>query len=61
MEGNDMKLFVIATALLALSACADFPAGTKVAPGFPGDNVELSQNTQIPGSNEPATLGQPAR
>ena len=56
-----MKLFVIVTALLALSACADFPAGTKVAPGFPDDNFELSQNTKVPGSHEPATLGQPGR
>jgi hypothetical protein len=56
-----MKLFAIATALLALSACADFPAGTKVAPGFPDDNFELSQNTKVPGPHEPATLGQLGR
>ena len=37
-----MKLFVIVTALLALSACADFPSGSKVAPGFPDDPFELS-------------------
>jgi hypothetical protein len=53
-----MKLFVIVTALLALSACAEFPTGTKVAPGFPDDQSELSQNTQVTGSHEPATLGQ---
>ncbi len=56
-----MKLFVIVTALLALSACADFPAGTKVAPGFPDDNFELSHNTKVPGSTELATVGQPGR
>jgi hypothetical protein len=56
-----MKLFVIATALLALSACAAFPAGTKVAPGFPDDHSELSQNTKVSGLHEPATLGQLGR
>jgi len=56
-----MKLFVIATALLTLSACADFPAGTKVAPGFPDDQFELSHNSKVPGSHEPATLGQLGR
>ena len=56
-----MKLFVIVTALFALSACADFPAGAKVAPGFPDDNFELSHNTKVPGSFEPATVGQPGR
>ena len=56
-----MKLFVIATALLALSACADFTQGTKVAPGFPDDHFELSHNTTVPGSHEPATLGQLGR
>ena len=55
-----MKLLVIA-ALFALSACADFPPGTKVAPGFPEDNFELSLNTQVPGSHQPATLGQLGR
>jgi hypothetical protein len=53
-----MKLFVIVTALLALSACADFPSGTRVAPGFPNDPFESSQNTKAPGSNETVTLGQ---
>ena len=53
-----MKLFVIVTALLALSACADFPSGTKVAPGFPDNPFELSHNTKVPDSNETATLGQ---
>jgi hypothetical protein len=56
-----MKLFVIVTALLALSACAGFPSGTKVAPGFSDDHFELSHNTKIPGSHEPATLGQVGR
>lgn len=56
-----MKLFVIVTALLALSACAGFSPGTKVAPGFPDDRFELSHNTQVPGSQEPATLGQLGR
>ena len=56
-----MKLFVIVTALVALSACADFAPGTKVAPGFPDDNFELSQNTKVPGSHQPATLGQLGR
>jgi hypothetical protein len=56
-----MKRFVIVTALLALSACADFPAGTKVAPSFPNDNFELSHNTKVPGSTEPATPGQLGR
>ena len=56
-----MKRFVIATALLALSACADFPAGTNVAPGFPKDNFELSHNTQTPGSQEAATPAQLGR
>ena len=56
-----MKLFMIATALLALSACADFPAGTRVAPGFPDDQFELSHNTKVPGSVEPTTLGQLGR
>jgi hypothetical protein len=54
-----MKLIVIATTLLALSACAEFPAGTQVAPGFPKDNFELSHNT-VPASQEattPAQLG----
>ena len=53
-----MKLFVIVTALLALSACADFPSGSKVAPGFPDDPFELSQNTKVSNSNETATVGQ---
>ena len=56
-----MKLFVIVTTLLALSACAAFPSGTKVAPGFPDDHFELSQNTKVPGSQEPATLSQLGR
>ena len=55
-----MKLLVIATALLALSACAEFPAGTNVAPGFPKDNFELSHNT-VPGSQEAATPAQLGR
>jgi len=50
-----MKLIVIVTALLALSACADFPSGTKVAPGFPDDHFEMSHSTKLPGSNQPAT------
>ena len=53
-----MKHLMIATALLALSACADFPAGTKVAPAFPNDNFELSHNAKAPGAQEAAT---PAR
>ena len=56
-----MKLFVIVTALLALSACADFPSGAKVAPGFPDDHFELSHNTKVPGSLETATLGERGR
>ena len=56
-----MKLFVIVTSLFSLSACADFPPGTKVAPGFPDDHFELSHNTKVPGSHEPATLGQLGR
>jgi hypothetical protein len=44
-----MKRFVIVTALLALSACAAFPSGTKVAPGFTDDAFELSHNTKVPG------------
>ena len=52
-----MKLFVIVTALLSLSACAGFAPGTKVAPGFPDDRFEFSQNT-VPDSGEAATLGQ---
>jgi hypothetical protein len=56
-----MKLFVIATALLALSACANFSPGTKVAPGFPNDRFELSHNTKVSGSHQPATLGQLGR
>jgi len=56
-----MKLFVIATALLVLSACADFPAGTKVAPGFPDEQFELSHNTKVPGSHQPAALDQLGR
>jgi len=52
-----MKLFVIIIALLTLSACADFQPGTKVAPGFPKDNFELSQSTKVPGSHGPATFG----
>jgi hypothetical protein len=55
-----MKLFVIVTALLALSACASFPSGTKVAPAF-DDQFQLSQNAKVPGSQEPATLGQLGR
>ena len=51
-----MKLFVIVTALLALSACAEFPSGTKVAPGFSDDAFELSHNAKVPGSHEPAPL-----
>jgi hypothetical protein len=56
-----MKLFVIVSALLALSACANFAPGTKVAPGFPDDSFELSHNAQVPGSHAPATLGQLGR
>ena len=50
-----MKLFVIVTGLFALSACAEFPNGTKAAPGFPNDQVGLSHNTNVPGSPELAT------
>jgi hypothetical protein len=56
-----MKLLVIVTSLLALSACADFAPGTRVAPGFPDDNFELSQNTKVPASHDPARLGQLGR
>jgi starvation-inducible outer membrane lipoprotein len=56
-----MKLFVIATALVALSACASFPSGTKVAPAFSDDQFQLSQNAKVPVSQEPATLGQLGR
>ena len=40
-----MKHLVIVTALLALSACAEFPAGTKVAPGFPDTPFQQGANT----------------
>jgi hypothetical protein len=53
-----MKLFVILTALLALSACAEFPTGTKVAPGFPDGQFEASRNTNGPASQEPAPVAQ---
>jgi hypothetical protein len=53
-----MKLLVIATALFALSACANFAPGTKVAPGFPDDRFELSHNMKVPGSRVPAALSQ---
>ena len=56
-----MKHLMIATALLALSAYADFPAGTKAAPAFPNDNFELSHNTKAPGSQEAATPTQLGR
>ena len=56
-----MKLFVIGMAVLALSACANFPASTKVAPGFPDDHFELSHNMKVPGSHQQATLGQLGR
>lgn len=56
-----MKRLVIVTALLSLSACADFAPGTKVAPGFPDDRFELSHNTKVPDAQEPATLGQLGR
>jgi hypothetical protein len=52
-----MKHLVIATALLAFSACADFPAGTKVAPAFPKDNFELSHNTKAQEAPPPSQLG----
>jgi len=48
-----MKLFVIVTPLFVLSACAAFPSGTKVAPSFPEDQFELSQNANIPSSEMP--------
>ena len=53
-----MKRFVIVTALLAVSACADFPAGTKVAPAFPNDNFELSHNSKAPGSTGTGDVGE---
>ena len=56
-----MKLFVIVTALLALSACAEFPTGTKVAPGFPDDQFELSRTTNVPASQEPAPVARLGR
>ena len=54
-----MKHLMIATALLALSACADFPAGTKAAPAFPNDNFELSHNAPVRGPQDatPAQRG----
>jgi hypothetical protein len=44
----NMKHVLIVTSLLALSACASFTAGTKVAPGFPDDPFELSKRTDAP-------------
>jgi predicted small lipoprotein YifL len=49
-----MKRFAMAATLFTLSACADFPPGTKVAPAFPNDQFELSRTTKVPGSQEPA-------
>jgi hypothetical protein len=56
-----MKRFAMAAALFTLSACADFPPGTKVAPAFPNDQFELSRNTKAPGSEESAPADQLGR
>jgi hypothetical protein len=44
----NVKHALIVTILLALPACASFPAGTKVAPAFPDDPFELSKRTEAP-------------
>jgi hypothetical protein len=44
----NMKHVIIITSLLALSGCASFTAGAKVAPGFPDDPFELSKRTDSP-------------
>lgn len=55
-----MKRFLTLAALLALSACADFPPGTKVAPGFPDDPFELSHNVKPERAHQLASAERPA-
>lgn len=43
-----MKYALSVTIAFALSACASFTPGTRVAPGFPDDPLQLSLRTDAP-------------